>query len=334
MSEPYVYTPRVAYRNSPYLAPYYTQQTSPFVPPMTLNASPFSPNAPLPPTEPTVMMASPQHSPFVPNLPFPSDSVFDDDDDYLDPYRRPRTTSWTGGMVPANVQNTAWLNPRRPQRKRSRSDAGYFDQPQVVNINNGYWISPGAGGPGPGTPYSPYSQLPSIPQIALHPYLDGHNPRGDIVFDLMAPYFAPMRMVGNNQTILLTSEELGQTATHPPIYNIKMLNDLLPSWPIDLSWNPSNRYSAVAPPLKVGDILSAIYNALHMCVSQTYWASLSPSQVYTVSKAYTARCRSMGPMEQSVTLQGVKRIDFLNGHRWFKGIVRTSDPNVFRFNVA
>ncbi|KAF9483917.1 hypothetical protein BDN70DRAFT_850949 [Pholiota conissans] len=330
MSDPYVYTPRVTYRNSPYLAPYYTQQNSPFIPPMTLNASPFSTSAPLPPVDPTMMMASPQHSPFVPNIPFPSSDSALDDDDYIDRYPRPRTTSWTGGMVPANMHNTAWLNPRsRPQRKRSRS-AGYFDQPQVVNINNGYWVSPG-----PGTPYSPYSQLPSQPpQMALHPYLDGHNFRGDIIFDLMAPHFAPMKLLGNNQTILITNEELSQVATNPPIYNIKILNDLLPSWPIDLTWNPDNRYSAVAPPLKLGDILSAIYNALHMCVSQTYWALLPHAQVYSATRTYTARCRSMGPMEPSVALQGVKRIDFLNGQRWFRGLVHTSDPNILKFNVA
>ncbi|KAF8970000.1 hypothetical protein BDZ97DRAFT_1915095 [Flammula alnicola] len=326
MSDPYVYTPRVNYRNSPYLAPFYTQQYSPFVPPISLNNSPFSPNVSLPPS-PHVMNSPLPGSPFIPNnIPFPHDP---DEEDYLNPYVRPRTVSWNGGAVPPTLQNTAWLQSQhRPQRRRSRSDAGYFEQPQVVNINNGYWVSPG-------TPYGPFSQLPAVPQLSLHPYLDGHNLRGDIVFDLSAPYFTPMRMVGGGQTTLITSDELNQAATHPPIYSLKIICDLIPNWPIDMSYNPSNRYSAVAPPIKLGDVLSAIWNSLRLRISQANWASLTPQQVHLVSRAYTARCREMGALEMNMMNEGVKKIDFLLGKKWFRGLVRTGDGvETLKLNVA
>ena len=195
MSDPYVYTPRVNYRNSPYLAPFSVQANSPFIPNLNLGGSPYIPNIPLSPN------ISSAPSPFVP---FPTSSVDDDDDYYSEPYARPRTTSWTTGVVPENIPNVAsWYPPRRPQRRRSRSDAGYFDQPQVVNINNGYWVSPAL-------TYSPLP--PATPQLAIHPYLDGSAPRGDIFFDLTAPSFAPMRRLSNNQYIFITHEELSQVS--------------------------------------------------------------------------------------------------------------------------
>lgn len=320
MSDPYVYTPRVNYRNSPYLAPFSIQANSPFIPNINLSGSPYSPNIPLPPPN-----LGGTHSPFVP---FPAGSVDDDDDYYSEPYARPRTTSWTGGVIPENIPNVAsWYPPRRPQRRRSRSDAGYFDQPQVVNINNGYWLSPG-------TPLT-YSPLPPpAPQLAMHPYLDGHAPRGDIYFDLMAPSFAPMRRLANNQYIFITHEELSQVATHPPIYATQLHNDLIPAWPVDMVYNTLERYSAVAPPLKVGDILSAIYKALNMRISTSTWEQLPPQEIEMVTGVFTTRCRSMGRMEMAVRSDGVKRVDFLHGKRWFRGITLTNDPKVLKFHVT
>lgn len=328
MSDPYVYTPRVNYRNSPYLAPFYTQVNSPFIPNLSLSGSPFSPNISLPTAEPVQ-----SRSPFIP---FPSSSALDDED-YIQPYARPRTTSWTTGVVPDNILDDSWFRPRRPQRKRSRS-AGYFDQPQVVNINNGYWVSPGTPYTPftqlPATPYTPFNQLPAAPQIALHPYLDGQLPRGDVFFDLTAPAFSPMLRFGNNQFRLLTYDELNQAATQPPVYTMQIVSELIPMWPIDLVYNTLNRYSAVAPPLKVGDILSAIYKALHMRISQILWTQLSPQDVHAISAAYTTRCRSMGPMELTVRNDGVKRVDFFQGKRLFRGLTRTADPKVFQFHLS
>ena len=317
MSDPYVYTPRVNYRNSPYLAPFSVQANSPFIPNLNLGGSPYIPNIPLSPN------ISSAPSPFVP---FPTSSVDDDDDYYSEPYARPRTTSWTTGVVPENIPNVAsWYPPRRPQRRRSRSDAGYFDQPQVVNINNGYWVSPAL-------TYSPLP--PATPQLAIHPYLDGSAPRGDIFFDLTAPSFAPMRRLSNNQYIFITHEELSQVATEPPIHATQLRSDLIPSWPIDIVYNTMDRYSAIPPPLKVGDILSAIYRALNMRISASTWEQLHPQEAGMVTRAFTTRCRSMGHMEMAVRSDGVKRVDFLQGKRWFRGITLTNDPKVLKFHVS
>jgi len=315
MTSSFVYTPQVNYRNSPYLAPFYHQAYSPFIPELSLSNSPYSRNASLPPSPHQGYI--PLATPYSPNqVPFPGSP-----DAYSpDPWARARRPSWHG-EGPATNATTAWLNapPQDYHRQHARSFGNSpFHQPVGLD---GYWP--------PASPYSPYTAPPIMPQITIHPWLNAEIPRSDIFFNLSLPQFAPMRYIGNNQTVLLTNEELAQPATHPPIYQLNMQCDLIPNWPISLQYNANpyrstNIYSTVAPPITLGDVLSGIHNSLHLGITQYDWASLSPEQQRAISRAYTKRCSAMG----SATLiqnEGVKRVDYLLDKVWFRGLVRTGE---------
>lgn len=308
MSAPYVYSP---YRNSPYLAPFYGQPNSPFIPDLSLSDSPFMQPNSLPPSPNPQNFPTSTYPQFVP---FPASA-----DEYSQsPWTRERRLSWNAGAAPPPTQNAAWLRPT-PQRQRTRSASGYNFQPPADP--NAYWSNP--------SPYNPFPQYPTAPpQFFLHPFLNGESPRADFVFDLSAPNFAPLRYVGNNQTVPITPEELGQVATHPPIHHLKIICDLIPNWPIEINYNQyagGNTYSPVPPPLKLGDVLSAVWWFMQMSITQTSWASLTPQQEHMVGVAYTKRCRAMPSAELALRNKGVKKVDFLLGKKWFKGLVPVGD---------
>ncbi|KAF8902058.1 hypothetical protein CPB84DRAFT_1846478 [Gymnopilus junonius] len=120
-------------------------------------------------------------------------------------------------------------------------------------------------------------------------------------------------------------EELDRLATQPPISRLHIVCDLIPNWPIDMTYNAPPGHSVTPPPITVGDVLSAIYNALQMRISQMDWATLTPEAVQLVSRAYTKRCRAVPTAELMLRNQGVKKIDFLLGKVWFKGLQRVGD---------
>ncbi|KAF9532252.1 hypothetical protein CPB83DRAFT_847518 [Crepidotus variabilis] len=330
MSSNYRYVPpprnnTVDYHNSPYLGPYMAQTNSPFVPPMVLNASPcVSPyttpytspaaaNVPLPPS-PNPSAASHLHSPYAaPFVPFPAsaDSAYKP---YIPAYQRERRVSWNG---PEPHADGTWTYPPRqpPVRQRTRS---YNDSPYTI------YTTP----PSP-VHYVPYTYNSAPPQAtvepALHPYLHGSVPRGDIIFDLAGP-FQPMKLVGNNQVLPLTLDELGQNATHPPTYAMTISCDRsVPEWPLHLDFRTNNPHNASVPPIKLGDVLSIIHSSLNKRISQYDWATLDSKQEYLVSQAYTKRCKRLGPGELAYRTQGVKQLDFLLGKTKFRGLVPTGD---------
>lgn len=320
MSSSFVYTPQINYRNSPYLAPYYNQAYSPFIPELSLSNSPYT-RAPSLPPSPNLGYI-PLGSPYSTNqVPFPGSS---DPGVYPpDPWTRDRRPSWHGDG-PATSATTAWLNSplQGYQRQQTRSfGANPFSQPAGMD---GYW-------PTATSSYSPYNAPQPLmpPQITMHPWLNAEMPRSDFIFNLSTPQFAPMRYLGNNQSILLTSEELGQPATHPPIYQLHMQCDLIPNWPITLQYNPNpyrsaNTYPTVAPPITLGDVLSGIHNSLQLGITQYDWAALSVEQERAVSKAYTRRCKAMASTTM-IRNEGVKRVDFLLGKVWFRGLARVGE---------
>jgi hypothetical protein len=307
MTSSFVYTPQVDYRNSPYLAPFYHQAYSPFIPELSLSNSPYARAPSLPPSP------NPGYIPF-PGSPDPQ--VYPPD-----PWTRERRPSWQGDG-PATRATTAWLNSplQGYQRQQTRSfGANPFSQPPGLD---GYWPAASS--------YSPYiAPPPLLPQITIHPWLNAEMPRSDFIFNLSTPQFAPMRYIGNNQSILLTNEELAQPATHPPIYQLHMQCDLIPNWPISLQYNPNpyrsaNTYSTVAPPITLGDVLSGIHNSLQMGITQYDWAALSLEQERAVSRAYTKRCKAMASTTM-IRNEGVKRVDFLLGKVWFRGLARVGE---------
>lgn len=318
MTSNFVYTPPthnnvpIEYHNSPYIGHFYTQKYSPFIPPMTLSGSahqspygtPAAAAVPLPPS-PYLGATSPL-SPYPAYVPFPTSG---DPSPYAPHWDRQRRSSWNGGHQP-------WIHnvPPTPTRQRTRS----FNDPHA---------DPSAFIPPAINPHVPHTfQRPvTAPSPILHPYLDGSQQRHDIVFDLSEPVFRPMRKIGHN-TVHLTVDELEQNATHPPMYKIKITSDyLIPDFPINLDFRSNNPYDMNVPPIKLGDILCATYGALQKRISQYEWAKLGPEHEYHVAKAYTKRCKALGPAALAYQNQGVKNVDYLLGKTRFRGLVNVGE---------
>jgi hypothetical protein len=317
MTSSFVYTPQINYRNSPYLAPFYNQTYSPFIPELSLSNSPYTRAPSLPPSPNPGYI--PLASPYTPSqVPFPGSpdlGVYPPD-----PWTRERRPSWHGDG-PANSATTAWLNsPVQSYQRQLTRSFGANPYPQPAGLD-GYWPAASS--------YSPYIPPQLLPQITMHPWLNAEMPRSDFIFNLSTPQFAPMRYIGNNQSILLTNEELAQPATHPPIYQLHIQCDLIPNWPISLQYNPNpyrsdNTYPTVAPPITLGDVLSGVHNSLHLGISQYDWASLPVEQERAVSRAYTKRCKAMASTTM-IRNEGVRRVDFLLGKVWFRGLARVGE---------
>lgn len=150
----------------------------------------------------------------------------------------------------------------------------------------------------------------------LHPYLDSQIPsRSDFLFDLALPTFSPMRIKHQHDGVLLTVEELAHPATYPHLTTLHIVCDLIPNWPMKLTYHGSG-----APqPITLGDALFVIHSNLHERITSRDWAQLPKEWQAEVSKAYSRRCRKSG-VEQTQRAEGVKRVDFLGGKVRFMGL--------------
>ena len=277
MTSNFVYTPHpqnsapIDYRNSPYLGHFYQQTNSPFILSLSINQSFFH----SPYGTPVLALATLPPSPNLVTSPLPASY----------PVYTPFPTT---GDHHLSYQPFA---PQDPWRRERRSS--WNEQPGAV--------------PPYANPYAFQIVPPSMGPV-LHPYLDGSRYRGDIFFDLAAPEFRPMRLVGHNQIWPLTYEELAQRATEPQMYKLTITCEaLIPDWPLHLDFRSNNPYDSNIPPIKLGDVLTAIYGSLHKRISQYDWAQLTQEREYEVSKAYTRRCKTMGPDQLKSRNQGVKQ---------------------------
>ncbi len=350
MTSNFVYTPPthnnvpIDYHNSPYIGHFYAQPNSPFIPPMMLSGSahpspygtPAAASVPLPP--------SPHLGPIPPLSYYPAFVAFPSSGDhpsspYASQWERQRRSSWNGG--PQSGQ--PWVYNAPPVRQRTRSFNDPYANPvrqQTQPFNNPYanpvrqqtqsfsnpYANPPPFSPPAGSPYVQHTFQPTltVPEPLLHPYLDGSKPRHDIIFDFAASAFRPMRQVGRH-IVPLTFDELNQNATHPPMYKIKLTSDYwIPEFPVNMDFRTDDPYKHV-PPIKLGDVLSAIYGSLQKGISQYEWAKLSPQHEYLVSQAYTKRCKALGHASLAFQNQGVKGVDFLFGKTRFRGLVRVGE---------
>jgi hypothetical protein len=99
----------------------------------------------------------------------------------------------------------------------------------------------------------------------------------------------------------------------------------IPEWPLKFDFRSNIPYDSSIPPIKLGDVLTAIYGSLQKRISQYDWAQLTPEHEYQVSKAYTRRCKAMGPDQLKTKNQGVKQLDFLMGRTRFRGLAKVGD---------
>lgn len=304
MSSPYVYSQTAS--NDYYQTPYYYHTPRPHTPffPPSPHSLPASPRI-HPVTPPTVPI------PF-PSAPFPSAPDFN----YAPWETRQRRPSWQG---PA--PSSAWLHPS--------PDYLPFQAPYPRRHS---FSNPSYQPPHP-SQYTPWSAPQSItsPQLYINPWINGSSPRNDFYFDLSTTTFTPLRLYGNGQPTILPPEEMREPATHPPLTRLRIICDLIPTWPIHLELPPtpyspynSNQFayqqpSPSSPPITLMDVLVAVHQAMHSRITHIDWAKVSKKEQREITRAYTVRC---GGSEHE-RAQGVKRVDFLLGRTRMIGLVRS-----------
>jgi hypothetical protein len=207
-------------------------------------------------------------------------------------------------------------------------------------------VMPTTGYPTSVSPWSVASPLPgTFPDqsgaFSLHPFLDGHMPRLDFALNLATQPFMPMQLLPTGAYGPVGAEVLNQTATHPPMYRLKIVCDELHHWPITLEYNPEDYRQQTGamlmypPPISVGDVLAQIHRTLNERITQADWARLDDKKKYKISQAYTTRCASSPSMEHLLKSDGVKKVDYLLDKVWFRGLMKTHDgPEVLKLVVS
>ncbi len=66
---------------------------------------------------------------------------------------------------------------------------------------------------------------------------------------------------------------------------------------------------------------------MHTQISHLDWV---PAEQQEITKAFRRRCASYESMEEQVVNDGVKRIDYLRGKTWFRGLVPTAESNTVK----
>lgn len=330
MSDPYVYNPQPsysAYRPSQYHDSHYlSAQSSPFIPNATLYpTSPFGNTASLP-GSPNLGSASLPPSPKFASRYLYADGIYEPEGPIGSTWnipQRQRRPSWHGGLgnLGTPMSSNQYLEPGGYfQNRRHSHGAANVTAPYNMNVHGWHAYT---------NSYSPYANIhpPLLPQTQIHPWLNGEAPRGDFLFDISWSHFSPQRLIGPGQRIPLTMEDLSEPAFHPPVSRLRIVCDLIPQWPIDLQYNPyylgQDSYAAMSspPPITFGDILIAIHRNLHQRISHLDWGKLSISMETAVSRTYGRRCKQMGSLQMVERANGVKRVDFLLGRSWFRGLV-------------
>ncbi|EAU86938.1 hypothetical protein CC1G_09795 [Coprinopsis cinerea okayama7 len=339
MASPYVYTPESSYQPGPYAVPN-AAPGSPY--------SPFIPDVSLYPPSPYSRPGSVHGSPAsgVVNLP-PVGGV---------PFPAAPPSPVLGGFIPPTFEETFW-GPRQRRPSWHGAPTGGLTVPQGHVRSNSFgqanappFYPPPATAPVYANGYDAWLQWQQQQhqqqqqqqleaqkkQIYIHPLLNGENPARQFFFNLANPHFQPVKIVGPNQWVPLGSEELAQPATHPPVYELKIVCDATPQWPIHIRYEPpSNPYysphpSAAlqpghgAPPITVGDVLTQLHKHLHAMVAQHEWNQMSTKEEKEITKAFQRRCKMMGKGEYMVWRQkGLRRVDYLKDRCVFSGVLRT-----------
>jgi len=288
---PYCYTPRSTY--TPFIPDASLYPSSPYSNPNSLPPSPNHGSGPLP-------------GPSGPNrYAFPTSGYEVNYTPAWDTYHRERRPSWHA--------------------------------PPEFPTPSGYYRRHSFGTSQPPPQFSNWSQFHGAPspnvvfqqsQFHINPWLNAESPRGDFLFDLSTTFFSPLRFYGPGQSTLLSTDEMVQPATHPPLTRMRIVCDLIPQWPIDLQLDPytsggmsPNPYQ-YPPPISLQDVLIAVHRAMHKQIRHSDWAKLTNKQEIAISKAYTKRCRAVPSTAEYERAQGVKRVDYLLEQTRMVGLVR------------
>ena len=218
--------------------------------------------------------------------------------------------------------------------------------PESSNLGLSYTDSPSqASSSGPLTPPSHYP-------VHLPPPLVAYSSRGYEPFQVR-PFAAPppppsLRLGQIHRHLSTTSgfhydlslspetvahhyrlpiQLLAEYATSPPVTHMQISIPYLP-WRIPV--HATRMY------VSIEDVLNALYTSFRKNIGQSDYAVLSPSAQRRVKEAYDRRCRSNRDprMQDRERWGGVKRIDFLMDRKCFRGLTRTSMPDLWQLEVT
>jgi hypothetical protein len=192
--------------------------------------------------------------------------------------------------------------------------------------------------------WNPTSWGTAFQNYDVNPILDGTHPLQDFVFDLAATDFKPERVEiepysGRRMMIPLGANEFSQPAFRPSRTRLRIVCELIPQWPIDIVFEPRSAHAFTGDPLpmNVGDVLQAIHRNLRRIVSRSEWDVLPTSLTTPVGECFWKRVKHYGGKTgaEAESSHGVKRVDFLLGRVWFRGLVPVpGQPDIMKMVVA
>ncbi|KAK1232573.1 hypothetical protein PQX77_004284 [Marasmius sp. AFHP31] len=132
---------------------------------------------------------------------------------------------------------------------------------------------------------------------------------------------------------ILTQGELVDAAITPPRHHLVLRNKYL-VWDIEIQSSTSSDGANAS--VSVEKLLQELYTALQVQVTDGELRRAQKKEA--VEAAFSARCKAAeqehGPgAGEEERRQGIRRVDFLEGHLRFFGLTPTPEPGVFKFTV-
>ncbi|KAI0310859.1 hypothetical protein OF83DRAFT_1069835 [Amylostereum chailletii] len=158
----------------------------------------------------------------------------------------------------------------------------------------------------------------------LHTLLNGDAVGQHLQCDLSS-YHLSLSRLDRGRLYPLASTELNAPATSPPITRLRIICDLLPQWPMEMSVSgmsltPSRRERPAIGCITVADVLSTVHTCLQTAITHDEWGRLSDAQETDIARAYTRRYKAFAAVESQVKREGVKRVDYLLKKIYFQGL--------------
>jgi hypothetical protein len=224
---------------------------------------------------------------------------------------------------------------KAPKRVRFAESVVCYSAPPTPSPTLSDTSLPSSSGPQTPSPQSfglplptPLNRVPlSLGPVRIH-YLLGYDQNPPIDHNLTHhPTF--IKTTADRRP--LSTLELSQPATTPPLPYLTLIAPQFP-WHIFVPAYSKRHGSFVT----ILDVLTTLYRSLRLNVTSTEFECL-PTQEdkLRVNAAYVSRYRRFGDMRtrEAEERNGVRRIDFLTGHRFLGLSSTTRGPDVWVINV-
>ncbi|KZW02882.1 hypothetical protein EXIGLDRAFT_703609 [Exidia glandulosa HHB12029] len=177
---------------------------------------------------------------------------------------------------------------------------------------------------------SPVQVPVSTPHPDLNPLLRQHALNYNLLF---------MSSAAAVEHDTLTASQRNEPATNPSVFRMRIMPipSRVRSPPPGFSRRLIEVMSSVSPvtPITLVDVLDTVHEWLHRPVEKDAWGRSTPEEQNIAGTAFWERVHSASPGEQeSVRMQGLKRIDYLGDQRYFGGLTPLAphQPEIWMLN--